>query len=173
MKKTIFLFFSIFLILFSFAGCNTAEENVPITAKEAKDIITAHSPEAIILECDYDTLSDCYVIVFKTSFGSYEGVVHASSGSIVSVSVKENFLPDTEFPEEEVSPESKYIPIDTALATVLVDSGIDGTGVVLQSELDEENERYIFVIRSGDEEYSYAVDAVTGKILIMQVNLVS
>ncbi|MBQ2942426.1 MAG: PepSY domain-containing protein [Clostridia bacterium] len=169
MHRLISLILLLSMIIVILPACE--KEPQLITEKTAKETITEIYPEAIILECLFVEEERSYIVDFKTFHGTYEGIVNASSGKLLSVMLKE---PETDEPmfapeDEESASEEVFISLDTALTLALRDSGASGTAVLVKNSLDRENKTYNIIFRSGNTEYNYLIDAVTGDILSSDV----
>lgn len=165
MKKIFTLFLVCLFILTTLIACTTKETDL-ISSDMAKSILLEHNPDAIITDCTFNENTFSYTITFKTSLGVYVGSVGGFDGKLTSVSVQEEKPEITEFetyPEEE--PKERFITMDTALAIAISNSGASGTAIVVKTELDKNEKVFTIIFRSGEFEYSYIIDAVTGDII--------
>lgn len=169
MHKIFSVILTLFIILMLLPSCSKSNQQI-ITGKEAKEIITAHHSDAIILECIYSESTNSYVVDFKTFHGNYEGTVNARTGSITSIILKEEPSDAPMFdPEDEENSQEHFIPAESAIQIALQDSEAEGTAVLIKNELDKENKVYNVIFRSGNSEYTYKIDAITGKIISFDV----
>lgn len=156
------------LILISLICIPGCEKIDSVSMDEAKKIIMEYSPEAVITDCTLSEDSKNYEISFDTPYDSYVGTVNPKTGNIFSISVKEEEKADPSIFTEEnpvTENDTSAVTPDSALATAINHSGIQGSAVLIQNELDEESNSYKIIFRSVNREYSYEIDANDGRIL--------
>ncbi len=159
------------MLIFSLTACKGGAPD--ITEAEAKKAILNHTPDAIITECIYKSASSSYEIEYKTAHNVYIAIVDADSGEISSVTIKEEITTEDpsvfETPEEDT--DDKILPADTALSIAFADSGISGTASLVKNDLNRESKTYTVVFRSGNREFTYIIDAVTGAIISSETEM--
>lgn len=115
---------------------------------------------------DYDDGVEVYDIEFRSSTHEYEYEIDILTGSILEKSV-EKYKKKVKKSTKATDTETKYIGVDKAKDIALDHAGLSEDEVFYKkAKLTKDDGRYVYDVEfySGEYEYEYEIDAVSGKI---------
>ncbi|HPU63669.1 MAG TPA: PepSY domain-containing protein, partial [Mobilitalea sp.] len=158
------------------AKTGQASEKAYIGKEKAKEIAFSHAKvdnsKVLLDEIEFDTENGIivYEIEFKVGSTEYEYDINALTGEIVHYSKEAD--DDGEYynhkDENNGISEASYIGKEKALAIALSHSKVDDNKIYnLKIEIDYDDKRAVYEIEfeTGEAEYEYSIDAITGKII--------
>lgn len=136
----------------------TANDAVAIALEDAN--LTQADVRNIWTEYEIDDGIPTYEIEFRTDWAEYDYTIHAETGKILS------WDQDTEYADQLTTSTSDLLTRDDILAIALNDAALSETDITnLQIKYDAEDATYAVEFRYNTQEYSYEIQAATGKIL--------
>lgn len=163
-KKLCFLILPVLLILLF--AC-TAPSSDPISEDDAIAAVLDKAPDATDMSCLLSEDGENYLVTYKSVFGRFTASVDAESGNVTSIRLLDDPEPLSSAPVDKAA----VISAAEALSVVKIDADLSGDVNVIENEYDAEAVTFSIILRSGNKEYAYTVDAKTGDILSKQVDI--
>lgn len=136
----------------------TANDAIAIALEDAN--LTQADVRNIGTEYEIDDGVPTYEIEFRTDDAEYDYTIHAETGKILSWDL------DTEHTDQLTTSTSDSLTRDDILAIALNDAALAEADITnLQIEYDPEDATYEVEFHYNAQEYSYEIQAATGKIL--------
>ncbi len=127
-----------------------------ITKDEAKQIALKHANVTNITNYEIELDDNKYEIEFKANKKEYEYEINATTGKIIKYSIDNNYKEPNPIISKE---EAKQIALDHANVTNITNYEI---------ELDDN--KYEIEFKANNKEYSYEINATTGKIIEYEID---
>lgn len=130
------------------------------TAYENAGVVEADIRSLSKAKLDYDNGAYVYEIEFSTATAQYEYEINAVTGVVIKYEIDHITGGDHT---------GEYIGIESAKDIAIAHAGVEIDKALVEAELDNDNGAYYYSIEfvSGDFEYEYEIDAVSGNIIKM------
>lgn len=172
-KHLIVLSLCLSFCLFLFA-CGK-EKSALLSSEEAKAALLSAQPSSSILLLQLNESKTDYLTVFSTSDGFSLALIDAESGRVHDVlpfhlpAGRDEVMESKEDPALESAP-SQRLSEKEAVAIAQKDTKAAEEPSVMQSTYDADSNTYRILLKSGNLEYSYVIDASNGKIITSDLN---
>lgn len=175
MKKTIVFLVALTAFCLSVSACSKESQTL-LGVDEAKNALLSSQASADILSFRLsDTQSD-YIAVFSKSDRLFLALVDAENGRVHDVQplpLPSSAAPAPEEDEKNSGTEntsSDRLSEQDVLAIARAAADTSGDLALMKSEYDSASDSYLILLKSGNIEYRYVIDAANGDILSSAVD---
>ncbi len=133
--------------------------------------LTENAISELEIEFENENGKPEYDIEFRSGLKEYEYKIDALTGDILKKKIHTH--EDDRDDDDDVPPPTSTVTRESAIAAALADAGLAESSVrELECEFDRDDGSQVWEVKfeSGKKEYSYKIDALTGKILEREID---